>query len=78
MKTFGINLPCDRTGHPNRCGIEHAAPLEKIRRITFERASDDEPLDFYPVARELGLNDKDAERATEILTERVMRGRGAI
>ena len=40
--------------------------------------SDDDPLDFYSAARELGYSEDDAADLDEIMTECEMRERGAI
>lgn len=56
--------------------------IERVRQLAFERVtSDDQPLPFYDVARELGASDAEAERIDEQLRarlERVMRTWGAL
>lgn len=52
--------------------------IEKVRELAFERAGDDDELLFAPVARELGASASEAERIDEILTERILRARGAL
>lgn len=51
---------------------------EKAREITLARADKDEPLNFYPVARELGADEDEAEAIDQYLVTRLMIARGAL
>lgn len=58
---------------------ESGIPLvERIREAAEALAGPDDVLDFYSAARELGLDRDQADRFDAILSERVMRARGAI
>lgn len=52
--------------------------IEEVREKTFARTGENEMLDFYPVAKELGATDEEADWIDTNLTMRVMRSRGAI
>lgn len=53
--------------------------LENVReRAERDAERDDSPLDFHAAALKLGASEEIAERVDSILTERVMRARGAI
>ena len=58
--------------------MDNAPLIEQVRQLAEETPSEDDALDFYAAAIQLGISEKQADEISTQLNERVMRALGGI
>jgi hypothetical protein len=58
--------------------MDNTPLIERVRQLADAMASEDDELDFYAAALQLGVSEKQADEISTQLNERVIRALGVI